>query len=135
MFSMIVQLKERLDESTLSPESEDSSSDETASGSKNVTFSNDLYAVAKHVRTNLKDKGRHLKENRYEEDNVEVTSQLEVLYESASDKFPDSLYNLIAWIICKEDESKITATGRVQLLPSDHERVINISQDSLSLVT
>ena len=54
MFSLIAQLKERLDESTLSPESEDSSSDETASGSKNVTFSNDLYAVAKHVGTNLK---------------------------------------------------------------------------------
>ena len=47
----------------------------------------------------------------------------------------DSLYNLIAWIICKEDESKITATGRVQLLPSDHEQVINISQDIMSLVT
>ena len=135
MFSMIAQLKERLDESTLPPESEDSSSDETASGSKNVTFSNDLYAVAKHVRTDLKDKGRQLKEKRYEEDNVEVSNQLEVSYESASYKIPDSLYNLIAWIICKEDESKITATGRVQLLPSDHERVINISQDIMSLVT
>ena len=96
MFSMIAQLKERLDESTLSPESEDSSSDETVSRSKNVIFSNDLYAVAKHVRTNFKGKGRQLKEKRYEEDKVEVTNQLESSYESASYKIPDYLYNLIA---------------------------------------
>ena len=47
---MIAQLKERLDESTLSLESEDSSSDETASGSKNVTFTNNYMTHATNRR-------------------------------------------------------------------------------------
>ena len=138
MFSMAAKLKEKVDESTLAAESEGSSSseEEVDSVNKLASAQRDIYVVGKHVRTELKHRGKELKRKVTEETGTtnETTNDIEVSYAAAKLLIPDALYNLIAWIICKIDDSKIKTDGRVELSSTDDEKVLNISQDIMSSV-
>ena len=71
-----------------------------------------------------------MKRQEKEDAETEIIWDLEV-----SNVIPDALYNLIAWIICKLGDTKITITDRVIWTASEHEKVLNISQDIMLYVT
>ena len=63
LFAMAARLKEKVDEAILATESEGSSSseDEDDSKSKSVSAQCDIFAVGKHIRTELKIRGKEIR--------------------------------------------------------------------------
>ena len=89
---------------------------------------NDPYAVAKHMRQEMKDKARAHKpknivnknslaqETSIEEVSTETvqTSELEISYDIALQIIPNELYNHMAWMITNASE-QVDKNGRVKL--------------------
>ena len=92
---------------------------------------NDSYAVAKHMRQEMKDKARAQKpknivnnnsvaqETSIEEVSTETvqdtqTSEPEIFYDAALQIIPNELYNHIAWIITNASE-QVNKNGKVKL--------------------
>ena len=135
MCFMASKLQSELDESEYKIESD--SSDE---GDLAHPVHTDSFAVAKHLRTEMKKKSLTQKKTLSseaipeEEFQSREPSRVESSYEAASKCIPDDLYNHVAWMITQTG-ADFGTESRVELKRAEHERVLNISQDLMSQVT
>ena len=125
MLALATQLQQKLDDSQLLTESDESDGENILKPS----IQNDSHAVAKYLRVQMKAKA--LEERSVVKSDMDYMS---ISYQEASDKIPNELYNHVAWLVADVDPCVIKE-GRVSLPNATHEKVLNISQDLMANVT